>query len=154
MKTWTNDAAFIASLVDRDVAIATVFGEARGEPIEGKVAVACVLRNRLVTGRWGKDCRVVCLASKQFSCWNADGSANYEAVLQAAHALQDGHATPVLRECAWAFDGVRDGVLFDRSSGATHYATNAIIAAGKVAWAKGLMPCAVIGNHSFFRDVK
>lgn len=153
MTTWLTDAAFIASLTDRDVCVATIFGEARGEPIEGKVAVACVLRNRVAAGRFGKGYREVALAPKQFSCWNADGSVNYESVLQAARQLQEGSPGPVLRECAWVFDGVRDGVLFDRSNAATHYATNAAIAAGHVAWAKGLVPCAVIGNHSFFSGV-
>ena len=49
---------------------ATVWGEARGEPFEGKVAVAWVIINRSrKPGWWGEDIRSVCSARWQFSCW-------------------------------------------------------------------------------------
>lgn len=51
------------------VAIRTLVGEVRGEPIEGRKAVAHVLLNRLRTGKWGSTLAQVCLAHAQFSCW-------------------------------------------------------------------------------------
>jgi len=55
---------------DLQIAAATVFMEASGEPDEGKRGVVHVLVNRLKSGRWGKTLAAVCLAPKQFSCWN------------------------------------------------------------------------------------
>ncbi|HSO43463.1 MAG TPA: cell wall hydrolase, partial [Rhodospirillales bacterium] len=49
---------------------ATIWGEARGESEEGKLAVASVIANRATRpGWWGRDIRSVCLATAQFSCW-------------------------------------------------------------------------------------
>ena len=56
---------------DLPVMARTVFGEARGEPHEGRLAVAHVILNRARSGGWW-DAGVseVCLKRWQFSCWN------------------------------------------------------------------------------------
>ena len=63
----------------------TLWGEARGEIEEGIIAVASVIYNR--TKKYlaihEKDTPIsamytVCLAPKQFSCWNANGSFGQE----------------------------------------------------------------------------
>lgn len=56
---------------DIDILARTIYGEARGEPWEGKIAVAWVVRNRAERGGWwGDTIREVCLKPWQFSCWN------------------------------------------------------------------------------------
>jgi len=47
-----------------------LWGEARNQPEEGVVAVAHVVRNRVLSGKWGDTWRDVLLAPKQFSCFN------------------------------------------------------------------------------------
>ncbi len=52
-----------------EVAARTLAMEARGEPLEGQQAVAWTMRNRLETGRWGRNLASVCLWHAQFSGW-------------------------------------------------------------------------------------
>ena len=54
----------------------TIWAEARGEPLDGQIAVANVILNRARQGGWwGDDVVKVCRKPKQFSCWN-DGDPN------------------------------------------------------------------------------
>lgn len=46
----------------------TIWGEAQGEPLTNKIAVASVIYNR--AGGRPEQMATVCLAPKQFSCWN------------------------------------------------------------------------------------
>ena len=55
---------------DMELYAATVFLEAEGEPEEGKVAVAWVIRNRIDAKT--TTIREIALAPWQFSCWNPD----------------------------------------------------------------------------------
>ena len=49
----------------------TIWAEARGEPLEGQIAVSNVILNRARQGGWwGDDVVKVCRKPKQFSCWN------------------------------------------------------------------------------------
>ena len=54
---------------DLEIATATVYMEASGEPNLGKLGVAMVLVNRLRSGKYAT-LAAVCLAPEQFSCWN------------------------------------------------------------------------------------
>ena len=59
----------------------TIYGEARGQNYQSKVAVAWVIRNRLNTGRWGDTYKSVVTARLQFTCWAKDIDPNgYEAI--------------------------------------------------------------------------
>jgi len=59
-----------------DVLARTIYGEARGETVRGKEAVACVIMNRVRRAQerggywWGASVEKVCLKPWQFSCWN------------------------------------------------------------------------------------
>lgn len=46
----------------------TLYAEARGEPVDGKIAVASVIKTRSIRSK--KSLAEVCMQSKQFSCWN------------------------------------------------------------------------------------
>lgn len=56
---------------DLQIATATLYMEASGEPLEGQQGVCAVLVNRLKDGRWGHTLAAVCLAPLQFSSWNS-----------------------------------------------------------------------------------
>lgn len=134
--------------VDTDVWARTLYGEARGEPIEGLIAVAWVIRNRAERpGWWGRDVAEVCLCAKkgvhQFSCWNpADAnSRKLRSVTIGDRAF---------RTCLQVVDNVVAGRAPDPTKGSTHYHTAAV----SPAWSRGLKPAAVIGRHLFFNNVR
>ena len=72
---------------DVDVLARTIYGEARGETVRGKEAVACVIMNRVRRGQerggywWGASVEKVCLKPWQFSCWN-ENDPNREKIQQ------------------------------------------------------------------------
>lgn len=60
-----------ADLPENEIMALTIYGEARGEPYLGKVAVGSVILNRVDHRDWdGKTIKEVCLKHKQFSCFN------------------------------------------------------------------------------------
>lgn len=72
-------AAVNATAHDIEVLAKTIYGEARGEPYLGKLAVAYVILNRAgyvatkPRNEFGDGTIAgACLHPKQFSCWNAD----------------------------------------------------------------------------------
>jgi N-acetylmuramoyl-L-alanine amidase len=60
----------VFSTFDIEVAARTILQEARGETLEGRKAVAHVIKNRLLNGRWGHSLSSVCLWHAQFSGWS------------------------------------------------------------------------------------
>lgn len=158
-----TDQEAIAQLATDQVLAVTLYGEGRSEPIEGRIAIASVIRNRVNAdlgsdGKpdwWGEGFRGVCLAPMQFSCWQAkDGAANYAEVMAAVRSAVNGAPIgPIMRECAWIAFGIIGGEIRDRVSGATHYLTADLFRANPPKWAKGRTPVARVGAHLFFRDV-
>ncbi len=138
-------------MTDRDVLLLTLYGEARGEGLAGKAAVAAVIRNRLTSGKWGRSYEAVCLAPSQFSCWWPSGGKANASTLQALKGQAERGALPddpVLKACGWIADGCLAGAMPDETGGATHY----FVTRSKVpAWAQGELPTRVVGSHSFFR---
>jgi N-acetylmuramoyl-L-alanine amidase len=126
--------------IDLDIATRTLFGECRGEPDEGRVAVMWVIRNRAEhPGWWGKSVAGVCLAKSQFSCWNMNDP-NREK-LKAVPAYD-----PVYTALQSVVERVLNGEVPDPTGGASHYE---VIGTG-AAWAKDRKPDAVIGHHAFY----
>lgn len=125
----------------------TIWGEARGESIEGKRAVAAVIYNRAAarSNRTNLPISVtvdqVCMAPFQFSCWDGcDG-----------HFLQE---KPDLDSSVW-----NDCVLFAREIFAdsycpfiiaTHYYADWI--SNQPEWAKDMEYICRIGKHLFYFD--
>src|SRR5258708_99434 len=69
----TEDVSDPDDLSDLEIVARTVWGEARGEGVDGWVAVASVIKNRAAhPGWWGRDFKSVCLKRAQFSSWNID----------------------------------------------------------------------------------
>lgn len=131
------------SLSDTEVVARTLWAEARNQGEAGMVAVACVIQNRARNpGWWGHDLRSVCLARRQFSCWNASDP---QAKLIRAEAIHDRIYPLAL---AIASEAVAQR-LADVTHGADHYCTKAV--AGQTSWAKGRTPVYTCGSHLFFK---
>lgn len=122
----------------------TVYGEARGETFEGKVAVAHVILTRFRSGKWfaGDTIAATCLKPHQFACWNS-GDANRSQLMDAT--LTD----KAFAECLYAALGALLGRIPDPTGGATHYHTSAV----HPDWAKGHTSVATIGRHLYYRGI-
>lgn len=136
-------------LPDRVVLALCVWGESRNQPVEGQIAVANVVRNRLkrainTAPRW----RDVCLAPEQFSCFN-DDDPNAGPIARAAVNLMTAMPTPELAQALWIADGVMSGAVKDNSRGATHYLTSALLHAHPPSWARNQPVLTTIGAHAF-----
>lgn len=130
------------SIPEHTLLTMVVYGEARGEPLLGKVAVAWVVKNRVLRpGWWGKTWRDVMLKPRQFSCLN-ESDPNFDAILIAYQ-----RRNMAWLECEWAARGVIDNYLSDPVSGATHYHSTRI----HPPWADELTEVAIIGNHRFLK---
>lgn len=155
----SSDADLLAALTERQVVALTVYGEARGERVEGKVAVACVIRNRVNENRFGVGFKAVCLAPWQFSCWKREGgAANHDAIMTTARLMAAGKAAgaqlgPRLRECDWIAEGIIGDRLQDITRKATHYITRQLWETKPPKWAMDQTPCIGIGAHVFFNGV-
>jgi spore germination cell wall hydrolase CwlJ-like protein len=135
--------ALMVSLRDLDTLARTIYGEARGESLTGKIAVGWVVRNRLAAARFGASIERVCRAPFQFSCWNS-GDPNL-AQLESVTS-----ADPVFRDCICAAYAVLMNEVPDPTAGATHYHTPRV----SPAWSRGHEACARVGAHEFYNDVR
>lgn len=125
---------------DLEVLSRTVYGEARGEPMEGKIAVAAVIINRWRSGRWfaGRTVAETCTKPYQFSCWLKSDP-------NRTKLLAVGFDDRIFLDCIEA--AVRALAGEDPTGGATHYYADYC---DPPSWAKGKTPCRVIGRHRFF----
>lgn len=118
------------------IPVQTIVLEAENQGFEGMEAVGEVIRNRAKERR--QSVEAVCLTSKQFSAWNQAEKAQRrlsgvsEATLEVANR-------------AWQASKVAN-----KTRGATFYHTTT----SHPYWAKGKRPCAVIGDHVFYNNVK
>ena len=148
MKRGFSDAS--ASLPEEATILArTLYGEARGETVRGKEAVAAVILNRVHRAKqkngywWGNTVTAVCRKPWQFSCWNSNdpNRVKIEAV------------APTNKTFACCLRIARraiNGGLEDPTQGATHYHAKS----ANPAWARGRPPSAEIGNHLFYNNVE
>lgn len=114
---------------------ATICGEARSEPYEGKIAVGWVIVNR------GGDLISTVTRHKQFSAWNYDDPNRFLVERIVSQDPDD----PVTQECLRAALDVLQGE--DPTNGANHYHAVNI----KPYWTKGQKPVTIIGNHVFYK---
>ncbi len=145
-----TDAEILQALTEEDVTALTLYGEGRGVDVLGRVAVGCVIRNRVLTKYRGATYRAVCLAPRQFSCWN-EADPNRGVLLDAARGLLAGEdfPAPVLRECLWIANGVVSGACLDPTKRSRHYHHRGV----SPAWATGHQPVYVALPHVFYNEV-
>lgn len=127
---------------DVDVTARTLYGEARGQPLDGIIAVASVIVNRARRGMYGDGPAGVCLRPWQFSCWNPRDP--NRVIIE---RMQPGNF--VFDVCRLVGSLVIRGLLPDPTGGATHYHTKGVAPD----WSRGKTPSAVIGDHLFFNDI-
>lgn len=144
-----------ARLLDREVLVCTLYGETRGEPVAGQLAVASVIctRAKAPPMRFGGSVRAVCFAPAQFSCWWGPDP-NTARVYRLAEALLSrtplgAFDTDLLAQLQWIADGLLGGIVHDTGT-ANHYLTTALYQSPACpAWAQGQAPMATIGRHTF-----
>ena len=134
----------IWSSTDIETAARTVYGEARGETEQGKIAVAWIIRNRVKRGGWwGDNADTVCRFPWQFSCWNEKDPNRGK--IKAA-----GLDNEAFRQSLLAVAAAFSGIAPDPTDGATHYHAHSV----SPPWAKDKTPVAIIGGHRFYNNVK
>lgn len=133
------EAASRMTPAERDLMIRTVYGEAGGESAEGQEAVANVIRNRVLSGRYGQGYEDVITAPRQFSVWNPGDPAG-------ARARGLSPDSEAYRRTGEIVDKVYLTEAADPTRGATNY-YNA--KAADPAWGRTLGNVTEIGNHRF-----
>ncbi len=134
-----------------DTLARTIYGEARGELVRGKEAVASVIMNRVSRAMergghwWGGNVIEVCLKPWQFSCWNKNDP-NREKILAVTAESRN------FQTCLRIARRAVAGELTDHTAGATHYHSRHMHIAP--AWSRKLTPSAEIGDHVFYNDVE
>ena len=114
-----------------------IYGEARGEPLTGQIAVAEVVMERVRDPRWPNDVCDVVQQKHQFP--------GYYTVKRSEVSKWSPYVTPALLVLQ------RNGG--SRSLGANHYYASA--GASYIpapSWAKGMRVVTTIGNHTFLTD--
>lgn len=138
--------------LDLDFLFRTIYGEARGEETNGRIAVGYVVCNRAkIAKKYREDHgenhplygsgtpASVCTVMYQFSCWNL-GDPNLEII---QNLDQDSPETvPFIAAAKSALEET----IPDPTSGATHYHVPEV----SPAWIQNQMPCARIGRHIFY----
>lgn len=134
--------------------ICTVYGEARGELLEGIVGVTNVIKNRSIASR--KTYKDVVLAPRQFSCWNQDDP-NKSIITTLLISLESGETflDSTKRQLIAAVKAVYDNDFKDNVFGAKNYVT---LSRYKLArdrkdkddqWILTMNPIVTLGKHIF-----
>ncbi len=125
-----------------DVALlqALIMGEAEAESILGKLAVACVVRNRVGDSRWPNNWKGVMLQESQFSCFLPE--------YFRPEILERNWRQMAWRESCFAAFGVYNEYVRDVTGGSNHYYATW---SEMPYWAKGNEPVMEIGQHRFYR---
>ncbi len=147
----------LAEFPDDELLARLVWGEARGESIEGKLAVAHVVMNRVASGKYGGKGGVKGVALKpwQFSCFNAS-----DTNLALLVGPSGGRDAPLFRECLAVAQLTVEGLTIDptgareEEGGATHYFNPRAVAGGwPASWdPKRMRFLRKIGRHDFYKE--
>ena len=126
---------------DLSLLTALVMGEAEAESLLGKIAVACVVRNRLKDRRWPDTWQGVMLQKYQFSCFLPD-------YLRPEITME--HWDRIAwRECRFAAFGILVDYVNDMTDGCNHYYASWLKKAPS--WTEGQHHIMGVGQHLFYR---
>ena len=149
-----KDQETFLKIADGDLLGLILYLEARGEPIEGRVAVGCVVRNRTIQRK--KTYKEIILTPKtfgyeQFSCLNTNDK-NYSIGVNMAKDFSEGKMpedlTGRLQESRWVAHGIVNGSLLDNTRRANHYLNPKLC---NPKWDDNMVITCRIGNHIFLR---
>lgn len=133
-------------MTDLDALTLTIWGEAQGEPIEGKLGVASVIRNRVLSHyRGAQTYLAVCTAHAQFSVWTD----SVAAMTAEQKVLAGSHPDSTLLLCQEIARATIAGLLPDVTKGANHY--YALSMPTPPVWALGQTPLITLGRQRFYR---
>lgn len=119
-----------------------IYGEARSESYEGKLAIGCVAMNRLTEGNWyGRNLREVLLKPLQFSCFNKNDP-NYPKLFKPK--------ANVWKDCFKAAWNSYSKLGDDPTLGSTHYCRYTITPK----WVEQMKKMNQIGDHIFYKKPK
>ncbi len=137
-------------MTDLEALILTLYGEARGEPIESLIGVANVIRRRVLDHYRGDlTFAAVCLHPAQFSCW-IDAKDLLDKALAKLQTGTLGMMPPDLARCKEVAKATLAGTLADNTFTANHYLAKELYDSPSCpGWAKGLTPTRTLGNHVF-----
>lgn len=123
-----------------------MWGEARGEGLDGMLAVGSVVLNRVREKKFGEGIRGVVLRPKQFSCFN-EGEPNREKLEIIASDFELNMDTiDSLKACFWVASGLMFGYLKSNVKNANHYNTIGV----DPKWDDNMQLISVIGRHEYF----
>lgn len=121
-------------LTPLEILTLTIYGEARGEPIEGQIAVACVIRNRV--NKRNKSYFEICTQPKQFSCWNEDDPNRAVLVEIAEKWTMNSPVDNIhLRQCQWIASGIVNNSILDNTNKSLNYLTHSLFVGNRPSWA-------------------
>jgi spore germination cell wall hydrolase CwlJ-like protein len=135
---------------DFEVLVATLSGEAEGETLAGKQAIAASIMNRVAQAKthphFGDGTvRGACLAHMQYDCWLP--GPDYDRII----ALDLTKPSAALQDCIGVAKAAIAGTLADLTHGSTYYYAPSIPGP---AWLAGARWCGVFGTQLFWRGVK
>ncbi len=140
----------LKSLSELEVLALTIYGESRGEPVEGQIAVGCVIRNRISSNTTYSE---ICLRPNQFSCWN-ETDPNYSMLSDMSDKLLNGQTIPDrdYQQCLWVANGIINWTIKDNTKDAKNYLTETLFdSSNRPKWAKTIRDGSTrIGNQIFF----
>jgi N-acetylmuramoyl-L-alanine amidase len=143
-------------LDDKQLMALTIYGEARGESEEGKIAVGSVILERVDHRNWdGKTIHEVCLCPFQFSCFLPNDQ-NFKSLKLIADDWDMKYMRSMdLQDCYHtAFDMLAGRIPRTKEiadSHATQYLTTALRKSSKCpSWVKDMKKVVTVGAHEFY----
>lgn len=150
--------ATFGHLSDTELMALVIYGEARGESREGKIAVGSVILERVEHRKWdGENIHEVCLMPYQFSCLLPDDP-NFDPLTFIADDFDLKRTrSSVLAECYWIAHGLINGDIPRTPEIAENHITQYVSAAYRKTtpiranrWWEKMKLAATIGNHEFY----
>lgn len=153
-----EDLAVFRKIPPEDQLGILLYLEARGEPVQGQIAVGCVVRNRVKAKKENTYFDII-TAENQFSCLNSNDP-NYDKGMMIVKSIVAGimpeELTGMLQQCRFLAVGIVTRQLLDLTGKATNYYNPDEVKdkdGNKVTpeWAKDMMVTTKIGNHIFLK---
>ena len=133
-------------LSNAQVLALTIYGEARGESVEGMIAVGTVILNRVDRKGWmGKSVKEVCLKPYQFSCF-LPTDPNFPKL----RALAGNWNDDAVGYCHDVAEMMLSGAIPRNSLLSSHNCVQYATTDCQADWIRKMRPLAQIGRHIFY----